>query len=436
MSKIRRVLAGLHAQTTPRGRVAIALFGVTMLLAVASGEGAIYRLAYFLAAGLGFSYALIRFNLWRLCMRAVKQSTVAEVGGVLVESIYVHNDSPLPTGWVEVMQATDMPGETAGEAIRLPSRGWAEWRSERRCYARGVYTLGPLVAGSSDILGLFRVQTTAGSPVTVVVYPPIVELPLFDLQGVDLVGEERSRLRVQLRSAHVSTVREYSHGDSLNLIHWPSTARYGQLMSKQFDSPGRSDVWVVLDLEQAVNECAEMERTDEYGAAIAASVINLALAGENSAGLIAYGDREYLLPLGSGNEQMARALETLTWSRTEGDTPLAEVLRQNGRRLGVRVSVIVITSSTSTEWVSTVSDLACRGHNVSVVLVDPASFGAERSGDEMLLKLAIAGIPFYVVRRGDNLSTALSRPMNRQDPPISNDDGAGDLISASGAPMG
>ena len=429
MRKIGSLFARIHGQTTPRGRLAIAFFGFAMLLAVASGEGAIYRLAYFLGAGVGLSYALIRFNVWRLRMRTVRQSTVAEVGGVLAETVYVRNDSPLPTGWVEVMQVTDMPGETAGEAIRLPSRGWAEWRRERRCYARGVYTLGPLVAGSSDLLGLFRVQTTQGGAVTVVVYPPVVELPLFHLPGVDLVGEERARLRIQLRSAHVSTVREYSHGDSLNLIHWPSTARYGQLMSKQFDSPGRNDVWVVLDLEQAIHECADMERTDEYGAAIAASLISLALAGEHAAGLIAYGDREYILPLGSGNEQMARAMEMLTRSRTEGETPLAEVLCQNARRLGAHVSIIVITSSTCTEWTSTLSDLASRGHNVCVVLVDPASFGAERSSDELLLELVSAGIPSYLVGRGDPLSVALSRPVTRQDLPVSEGDGAADPIS-------
>ena len=46
-----------------------------------------------------------------------------------------------------------------------------------------------------------------------------------------------------------SRVREYLPGDKLVHIHWPSTARSNQLMTKEFDATGRSEeVWLFLDL--------------------------------------------------------------------------------------------------------------------------------------------------------------------------------------------
>lgn len=418
MQMIRTALSRFHAQVTPRGRGMMVLLAIVILLAVATGEGVLLRLSYFLALGTAGSYARIRLNLWRLDMRVEKQSSVGQVGGMLEGSIYMRNNSPVPTGWLEVLQMSDMPGYVFGEVTRLPARGWAEWRTQGSCYARGVYTIGPLVAGGSDPLGLFRVQITRGDPVTVVVYPPTVELPYFRLPAADLLGEERVRHGSQTRSSHASTVREYAHGDSLNRIHWPSTAKCGQLMSKEFDSPAGSDIWVVLDLERRIHQSTGMEGTDEYGVAVAASLARLALAEERSVGLIAYGDQEYLLPLGSGTRQMSRVLEMLAWSKTEGDIPLADVLSQNTMKLDRFASLLIVTSSTATEWVSVLQNLMYRGLSIAVVLVDPTSFGGDESCYQVVMRLLSAGIPAYVVQRGDALPFALSRPMTLHDAPF------------------
>jgi uncharacterized protein (DUF58 family) len=229
------------------------------------------------------------------------------------------------------------------------------------------------------------------------------------------LGEESARYRAQTRTPHIATVREYVHGDSLNQIHWLSTARTGQLMSKEFDSGGTGDVWVVLDLERRTQHSQGTDRTDEYAVAIAASLVRLALTEEHSVGLVAHGDNEYLLPLKGGSQQMSRVLETLTLSKTEGRDALAEVLVQNTRQFGRSASLLVVTSSTTTEWVSVLRELRSRGLNIVVVLVDPTSFGGKQALDEAVMKLAAIGIPAYLVRRGDLLSYALSRPITMND---------------------
>jgi len=422
----------LYAQTTPRGSAMIMLLAFVLLLALASGESVLYRLSYFLALVVVVGYAWTRVNLSRLRMWVEEQATVAQVGDTLEGSIYVCNESPLPSGWIEIVQVSDMPGDVCGGAAELPPRGWEAWKAERFCCARGVYTIGPLVARGSDPLGLFRAQKTEGDVIKAVVYPPVVELPYFGLPVAGLSGNERVVHRPETRSSHAGTVREYSPGDSLNRIHWPSTARRGQLMSKEFDSGGYGEVWIVLDLEQEVQESAGMEKTDEYAVAAAASLANLALAEERSTGLIAYGDQDYILPLGSGTKQMSRVLETLARSRTEGEVPLSDVLSLNATRFGRFASVLVVTSSTDTEWVSLLLNLAFRGLNIVVVLVDPASFGGDRSRSQVVTELVSAGIPAYVIRKGDLLPLALSLPVRAHDLSLSEQPGVGELMSTAG----
>jgi uncharacterized protein (DUF58 family) len=396
----------------------IVLLAITLLLAIATGEVVLYRVSYFLALVVVGSYVCVRLKVWRLDMRMQNKSYVVQVGDMLRGHVYVRNNSPLPTGWVEIMPMSNMPGNVPSIATAIGARGQERLEMDTFCHARGVYTIGPLVARTSDPLGLFRVEIIQGSPAKVVVQPPIVALPYFRLPVGERSGEESARYRSQTRTPHVATVREYIHGDSLNQIHWLSTAKTGQLMSKEFESGGTGDVWVVLDLERKIQHSQGTERTDEYAVAIAASLVHLSLTEEHSVGFIAHGDNEYLLPLKGGSQQMSRVLDTLTLSKTEGNDALGGVLVRNARQFGRSASLLVVTSSTATEWISVLRELRSRGLTIVVVLVDPASFGGKQALDEVVTKLVSVGIFAYVVHRGDPLSHALSRPITLNDLPV------------------
>jgi len=394
------------------------LLAIVLLLAIATGEVVVYRLGYFLALIVVSSYVCVRLKLWGLDMRVQNKSYAVQVGDRLKEPVYLRNDSPLPTGWVEITPTSNMPGNVPGIATALGAREHERLEIDTFCHVRGVYTIGPLVARTSDPLGLFEVQIVRGSPIRVMVQPPVVPLPYFRLPVAERLGEESARYRAHTRTPHVATVREYVHGDSLNQIHWLSTARTGQLMSKEFDSGGTGDVWVVLDLERRIQHSQGTDRTDECAVAIAASLVRVALTEEHSVGFVAHGDNEYLLPLKGGSQQLSQVLETLTLSKTEGNDALARVLVENARQFGRSASLLVVTSSTATEWVSVLRELRSRGLSIVVVLVDPTSFGGKQAPDEAVMKLASSGIPAYLVRRGDLLSYALSRPITMNDPAV------------------
>ncbi len=177
-------------------------------------------------------------------------------------------------------------------------------------------------------------------------------------------------------------------------------------------------MWIVVDLERRIHYSQGRDRTDEYAVAIAASLAHLALREEHSVGLIAYGDHEYVLPLNGGSQQMPRVLETLILSKTEGDNPVAQVLAKNYDQFGNSSCLLVVTASTDTEWMSVLRELRFRSLNIAVVLVDPQGFGGKESLDAVTMELVSAGIPAYVVRRGDAFARVLSQPIIRSGLPI------------------
>jgi uncharacterized protein (DUF58 family) len=53
-------------------------------------------------------------------------------------------------------------------------------------------------------------------------------------------------------TTNVAGVREYAPGDSFNRIHWPSTARAGRLIVKEFELDPTADIWLFLDMQREV----------------------------------------------------------------------------------------------------------------------------------------------------------------------------------------
>ena len=94
--------------------------------------------------------------------------------------------------------------------------------------------------------------------------PPTVDLPGFSPPTGYLPGGESVHRRTPYITSSVSGIRDYAPGDSLNRIHWPSTARTGRLISKEFELDPLADVWMFLDMyEDAQAEAPWSEAEDD-----------------------------------------------------------------------------------------------------------------------------------------------------------------------------
>ena len=353
------------------------------LMGAASGFWFFFRLAYVLTALVPLSFLWAWTNLRWLEVNVRRDAQRVQVGENANERVAVANRGPLPKLWLEVEDPSDLPGYRVKAVISLGGRGQRSWRMGAPCLKRGLYTVGPLTVRSGDPFGLFRLRRTFGQAHSLLVYPLPEALPHFWAPPAELTG------------------------DSFGRIHWPSTARLGQLMVKTFDVEPASDVWVVLDLQREVQAGADDQGTEEYGVRIACSVANHFLASHRPVGYAACGAQATILPPDRGRQHLARILEALALARGVGDVPLADLLNQEGGRFGRRSTLVVITSSTEESWVAALEGLVARGVKVAVVALEAASFGGRRSPLLTFSALAAGSLPTYWVRRGDDLAAAL-----------------------------
>jgi len=156
-----------------------------------------------------------------------------------------------------------IPGEgRVHGAYRLPST------------RRGVLELGPIRVEDSDGLGLARRTHHIETRVRLIVHPPIEPLPGRRIPAGDdpLIGEEL-RQSLGLSDEEFDGLREYVPGDDLRKIHWPSSARLGELQVRQFRPPRHGRLSIVIDTRPPGHTATAIDATSSVAASIAAAVL-------------------------------------------------------------------------------------------------------------------------------------------------------------------
>ncbi len=376
-------------------------------LALSSGQEMYHRIAYMLGLVLVASWLWTRASLRGLEVNYEGSRTYATVGDEVTEQMTVYNNSWLPKFWIEVQELTDLPDATVPHVTHLQPNGDRVWRMPLRCYRRGRFTVGPTRVASGDPFGLFRREELVGDAFSLTVYPATVPLKRFVLPPADLPGEGRYRRRTHFVTPNASTVREYVYGDSYNRIHWPTTARSGKLMVKEFELDPAAETWVILDLERAVQAGQGLQSTEEYVVSAAASVVKHYLDANRPIGLLAYGHQLDMHRPDRGGHQMARLMESLALARAEGTVGLAELLAGEARRFGRFSTLLIITPSSNENWVHQLQHLTRRGARSAAIIVEPNTFGGEGNAMLTVGTLAASGVPSFLVKQAPTMAAAL-----------------------------
>ncbi len=418
-----------------RSRTVILLWLVAGIGAIGTGRELIYNLWYLLTALLVVSYVWAWTSIRWVQVQRTARATRSQVGKMVEERLVITNRGPIPKLWLEVRDQSTLPQHYVSRVISpLGARRTFAWNVQTRCVQRGRFTLGPLTLTSGDPFGLFRTsrQLEEPAPSAIIVYPPTVEVPSFAPLVGFLPGGDTMRRRTHYVTANVSGVRDYAPGDSFNRIHWRSTARTGRLISKEFELDPTADVWLLWDLERGAqlellwSEQSFQSRprlpwevgpeqilapsTMEYGAAIIASLAQHFIERDRGVGFIAYSRHREVIPADRGERQLAKILETLSVIRADGHIPLAEIVAAEGAHLSRNTTVVIVTPTDQSDWIAAARNLSQRGINIVAVLLEAYSFGHPVGNEELLTELTISGISTYLVREGDDLAQALSRP--------------------------
>jgi len=302
------------------------------------------------------------------------------VGDRLRVTYTLRNTGRVPKPWLEVHNPSTLPGGLPGRAISLGGRQERSWLVRTPLVHRGHFRIEPLQIRTGDPFGFFEASAGVGQGITLVVYPRIDPLPLWRLPPANIEGAHASPERTLQATPLATTVRPYAPGDSMNRIHWRTTAKTGEIQVKEFDLEQTADAWIFLDLDAGVEAGTGDDTTTEVMVRAAASIADKALAENRAVGLTVSAHRLTVLPADRGARQRLKILQLLAAVEADGRTPLDEALVTGVSRLRRGMTAIVITASQDPSFVRPLAALRTRGIGTVVVVADVPAF--EPGGDE------------------------------------------------------
>src|SRR6476619_2651663 len=334
---------------------------VLVLAAFSTGFDFLFYLLYLAILVIGGSYVLVRLGLTDLEAGYAVSQLHGHVGDRMRVTYTLRNSSRIPKPWLEIHNPTTLPGGLPGRAISLGGRSERSWLIRAPLARRGHFRIEPLHIRTGDPFGFFEASATVGQGVSVVVYPRLEAIPRWRLPAAQVEGSHVSPVRTLQTTPLATSVRPYAPGDSMNRIHWNTTARHGEIQVKEFDLEQTADAWIILDLQRGIQAGRGEESTTEAMIRAAASIADKALTENRAVGMTVNAGRTAYLPADRGGRQHQQVMQLLAAVDADSSTPLVETLIASVGRLRRGMTAVVITASLDASWVRPLASLRTRG---------------------------------------------------------------------------
>ncbi len=326
-----------------------------------------------------------------------------QVGDLYEESLVISNLSLIPVFWIQIndrsavsqYHAKQVIGYLGGQQTRLI-------RINSFLQKRGNVALTPIEIVTSDPIGCFTISRTIQTEGSLIILPYTVDLSLVKTQERQSEEGRSSRVMPHQGDRISGSVREYSAGDPYNRIHWPTTARKGDLYTKLPDQTMQRVVWICMDCQKAIHTSrmlsADQQQIDyldkvrllpkyalppdtmETAVSITSSLAVSWLKKGIDVGLALNEQPNYFILPGHGSRQQMDILNTLTYVQADSKTSLASMIIPFTSHLRPGNICFLITPDDSSELVSAAQFITRKGIDLRVIHIFRESFRSGYTG--------------------------------------------------------
>ncbi len=310
-------------------------------------------------------------------------------------AIEVENAKRLPVNWLKVedrwpygvgpvdrneLIMTHTP--ESGNFINLFSLRWHQ--KVRRNFEmvftkRGLYEVGPVTLESGDPFGMMRSTIEQERPEFLTVFPEILPFNPLTFQAEDPLGEQSTRKRLFEDPLQPMGVREYQPDDDFRRIHWPATARTGELKVKVYTPISARVMMVCLNVSTTARPwLGTFPKTFEQLIRVAATTISNAVEQGYSVGLIsngsvAHSDQPFKVPPGKSKDQLGILLQTLAGATNYVTAQFEDYLLRSMGNIPIGSALVIITAMNSQRLNETLLRMKRYRRHTTLISLDPST---------------------------------------------------------------
>lgn len=310
-------------------------------------------------------------------------------------TIEVENRKRLPVSWLKAVDNWATGAPPVDRSLLSPShvvdrglltnifglKGFqrAQRQFEFRFERRGIYPIGPVQLESGDLFGMFEQGQQIEQIDQITVYPEVLPLESLHLPAEDPFGDRQAPRRLFEDPNRTIGVRVYHPEDEMRRIHWPATARTGNLQVRMYQPVSARVLMVCLNVSTSEHiwqgaAGAPLEQIVK----IAATLCYHGMENGYSVGLIsnaglARSDRAFkILPARSQNH-LALLLQALAGVSPITIAPFESYLLKTMPDVPLGATLIVVTSLVTPALVETLVALRrYRAHTTLISIAETA----------------------------------------------------------------
>ncbi|BAQ60448.1 hypothetical protein GM3708_854 [Geminocystis sp. NIES-3708] len=249
--------------------IALSFFGA----ATNTMAGWLYALSGVLLSLLGLNFVISIRTLKQIQIKRLPIKPVS-VGDELTTELFIINPTKQVKNFIEVID--EIPLRLSEKIINkietISPKSELKIVSYNLAKKRGIYHWHHVKIKTATPFGLFYATRQRQVEAKAIIYPQV--LPLQTCPLIDNIGTQEARQRQSNKIYQNATegitkaIREYRYGDATRLIHWRSSARFGDLQVRELETiTGGEEIIICLD-----NSCEWEEKYFEEAVIVASSM--------------------------------------------------------------------------------------------------------------------------------------------------------------------
>lgn len=393
-------------------RYSLILLGVvTLLFAVTVGGRVPYFLLYFYGALLFLP--LIHCLLGKRWIMGQLQFPMVEVmAGEEIKIKYsIVNGLPIYFPWLELDNqiAYRLTGKREDKIIfPLAPKDLIKGETVAVCRRRGLYEIGTMQLTIKDPMSIYSVSKRINEPMQLKIFPQITTLNHFKIKASQQIGDLRVRDPLFQDISNISDIRQYQQGDSIKKIHWGVSAKSNELMVKNYEQSGDTQIVLLID-SFARNYSDDKEGwIEDKLVETAASIIDFCLKRNLSTVLFNVDEKSSRVVKGDNPQFLKKFMNELVIFHPKGALELEKQVGQATLNVQQGMTLLLLTPILSKDTGTQGIYLKRKNLNPVFIVVGDSSQEEEWKDNKSIgKKLELEGILVYYIDLKQDIRDAL-----------------------------